>query len=147
MCNILGGLKKNLNASRPSEHPHRGEKMSKRLGGIMGYKDISRCGRGQVQREEVTVTPHLVFALPKEYLVGAGFRRLHEQRRARQDGARTKIPMIYRYMVYYIYSTYDQVQLQCVECIRVDALICTTSSLLTTTSFFFWHGYGRDNMI
>ena len=32
-------LKKNLNASRPSEHPPvRGGKMSKRLGGIIGCK-------------------------------------------------------------------------------------------------------------
>ena len=32
-------LKKNLNESRPSEHPKQGEKMSKRLGGIIGCKD------------------------------------------------------------------------------------------------------------
>ena len=33
-------LKKNLNASRPSEHPPvRGEKMSKRLGGIIGCEE------------------------------------------------------------------------------------------------------------
>ena len=33
-------LKKNLNAFRPSEHPPvRKEKMSKRLGGIIGCKD------------------------------------------------------------------------------------------------------------
>ena len=32
-------LNKNLNASRPSEHPPvRGKNMSKRLGGIIGYK-------------------------------------------------------------------------------------------------------------
>ena len=37
---IYSSLKKNLNASRPSEHPSvRGEKMSKRLGGIIGCKD------------------------------------------------------------------------------------------------------------
>ena len=35
----LGGLKKNQNALRPSEHPPvRGGKMSKRLGGIKGCK-------------------------------------------------------------------------------------------------------------
>ena len=38
LCSVLscdkGGLKKNQNARRPSEHPPvRGEKMSKRLGG------------------------------------------------------------------------------------------------------------------
>ena len=33
-------LKKNMNASRPSEHPSvRGKKMSKRLGGIIGCKN------------------------------------------------------------------------------------------------------------
>ena len=31
-------LKKDLNASRPSEHPPVGGKMSKRLGGIIGCK-------------------------------------------------------------------------------------------------------------
>ena len=34
------GLKKNLNASKPSEHsPDEGGKVSKRLGGIIGCKD------------------------------------------------------------------------------------------------------------
>ena len=32
------GLKKNLNASRPSEHPTQGENVSKCLGGIIGCK-------------------------------------------------------------------------------------------------------------
>ena len=32
-------LKKNLNASRPSEHPTQGGNMSKRLGGIIGCTD------------------------------------------------------------------------------------------------------------
>ena len=37
--NQKAGLKKNQNAPRPSEHPPvRGEKMSKRLGGIKGCK-------------------------------------------------------------------------------------------------------------
>ena len=31
-------FKKNLNASRSSEHPSQGEKMSKRVGGIIGCK-------------------------------------------------------------------------------------------------------------
>ena len=36
---LLPCLKKNLNASRPSEHPPVRGKMSKRLGGIIGCKD------------------------------------------------------------------------------------------------------------
>ena len=37
--NNHSSLKKNLNASRPSEHPPVGGKMSKRLGGIIGCED------------------------------------------------------------------------------------------------------------
>ena len=37
-CPSVGFLKKNQNAPRPSEHPPVGDKMSKRLGGIIGCK-------------------------------------------------------------------------------------------------------------
>ena len=44
-------LKKNLNASRPSEHtPVRGESMPKRLGGIIGCKDKSSSWRSTLTR-------------------------------------------------------------------------------------------------
>ena len=36
---ILALFKKNLNASKPSEHPPSGEKMSKGLGGNIGCRD------------------------------------------------------------------------------------------------------------
>ena len=41
---LLRGLKENLNASRPSEHPTQGGEILKRLGGIIGCKDkTSSC--------------------------------------------------------------------------------------------------------
>ena len=41
----------NLNASRPSEHtPVRGESMSKRLGGIIGWKDKTSSWRSALPR-------------------------------------------------------------------------------------------------
>ena len=36
---VVGVFKKNLNASKPSEHPPSGGKMSKGLGGNIGCKD------------------------------------------------------------------------------------------------------------